>query len=70
MAFIREYLTTKSHHPQHKKKIDTNPLKGAIHLRLKEAGKYLHNKVNIFSKKKQRIIIVKDTYSGAEKFNI
>ena len=36
-------------HP-HKKNIDTNPLKCAIHPRLKEAGEFLHNKVKILFK--------------------
>ena len=40
----RPILSNASPHP-HKKNIDTNPLKCAIHPRLKEAGEFLHNKV-------------------------
>jgi len=40
-------LSNSPPHP-HKKNIDTNPLKCAIHPRLKEAGEFLHNKVKYY----------------------
>ena len=45
MAFIREHLKSNIHNIQHEKKYTLKLTKCAIHLRLKEAGEFLHNYV-------------------------